>query len=96
MTSARKRTSICEVVCPLMARLTKPLRAKKSGCLPIHPSVIELPISTARGAVVCAAFSCSKRAKLAQSSGAWAAAVVARQSTAASMRSLPFSEVFMV
>ena len=49
--SARRRTSICAVIWPLIPRSTKPW-SKKSGSNRFHPSVIESPRNTTRWPVV--------------------------------------------
>ena len=48
ITSWRKRSSICEVVCPLIPRPIR-LATKNCGILPTQPSVIESPMKTIRG-----------------------------------------------
>ena len=48
ITSCRKRTSICGVVCPLIPRPTYGLPGNIVGNDLAHASVIELPMNTTR------------------------------------------------
>ena len=74
-TSRRNLASICEVTCPLIPRPTILFFAKKSpGVFFGHASVMESPISTARGGLETALFASAYLPKFAQSPAASAAA----------------------
>ena len=86
-TSFLKRTSIWDVVCPLMPLPMKLLDVKKSGSFSTQPSVMESPINTAFGLAVTALFDSQYFPKFAQSCAEAATPI---------RRAMPIKNVFFI